>query len=336
MKRLLLISSLVLVCSTSIPVMAYSDIKNNIDNTENLKWDVYDPLSWNQYNSAEMPQSWLKDRMLDGSSGVSFPEGGDFIYVYTFLALKTGFKMPGYTPSAANADLEYYHAYANGLPHLGAEGIFPNDWKADLTSEGSQYQPNKSLEDIKKIWFEGKLVVMQVKNDDYEQNGGSHFIALDYIDTRKNEFYIFDSTKPAVRFSDVYSNDDILSIISISSSKNNSYELPSLYSKRGSMNLFSKTGERDPSTLGGGGAHMTEEQLAASKSEKKETAEETTKVTKTNQFENDAPNQDEESSKEEEKNEEQHIQLGWNLIPLILGLGGIGVFVWKRRQNKDY
>jgi hypothetical protein len=310
---------------------AYSDIDGKITSTDNISWNEFDPLSWNQFNADDMPESWLGHKMLDGSSGVSFPEGGDLIYVYTFLAIKTGHKMAGYIPSFANADLERMHAYANGLPHFGAEGIWSNGWHADLEPNGSQIQKNATLDSARKEFKDGKLVVLQVKNDNFtEETPYTHFIAIDSVE-KDNSVKIFDSYKPSAVFTDAYSPSDVVGMITLSSDKAKSTELPKLWERRGWKDVYSKDGERDKETLGGGGGK-------AGKADS--TYEEPKDKNKDNQSlgkyspKDDAPVKLERGNKVKKK-ESRKLSV-WKVVAAVVGLaiplGGL-VYSWKRKRN---
>lgn len=252
-------------------VYGYSNEDGTLQNTKKIEWNEFDPHSWNQTNAKDMPLSWLGNTMLDGSSGVSFPEGADLLYVYTFLALKTGYKMPGYIPSFANADLEYLKAYSNGLPHFGAEGIWGDGWSARLTEDGSQYLKG-TLAEAKKEWLSGNLVVLQLKYPNYsDEKPYTHFAAIDSIEDN-GEIYIFDSVNVGLRFTDSYRPSDVVGYIILENDKVKSYDLPVLWKNRSDTDLFSSE-ERDPSTLGGGGGRLSKETKRLVEEQKKEQAE---------------------------------------------------------------
>lgn len=321
-------------CGSS-PVLAYSRSDGTLRGTEDIAWNEYDPLSWNQFNAKDMPQSYLGSQMLDGASGVSFPEGGDLIYVYTFLAIKTGHKMAGYIPSFANADLERYHAYANGIAHLGAEGIWSNGWHADLEPNGSQLQKNVTLDSARNAFRNGKLVVLQVKNDNFtEETPYTHFIAIDSVEN-DNTVKIFDSYKLGAQFSDSYKSSDIVGMITLSSDKVKSTDLPKLWQRRGFKDVFSANNERDPATLGGGGGinskAIDKEPLPSANSENNSLGKYVPR--------DDAPEKIEKGSKV--KNYKQNSGSGlnvWNILAAILGIsisiGGF-IFIWLRKRNLD-
>lgn len=257
MKKLFIYSALVLgLTITSISgssVSAYSNEDGSIENTSSITWNEFDPLSWNQFNAKGMPESWLGDKMLNGASGVSFPEGGDLVYVYTFLSVKTMNKMMGYTPSFANSDLEYSKAYtSDGLVDLTKPDIWGNGWKYD-----TKVTSDLSIEKAKKLYDTGKLVILEIKNTG-ESALPTHYIAIDGID-KDGDVYIFDSYSPSYVFSDAYTDKDIVSITTLVSDSAKSYDLPKLYQNRGSQDLNSPTGERDKETLGGGGAKSQKE-----------------------------------------------------------------------------
>ena len=266
MKKLFIYSALVLgLTVTSIggsSVYAYSNEDGSIENTSSITWNEFDPLSWNQFNAKGMPESWLGDKMLNGASGVSFPEGGDLVYVYTFLSVKTKNKMMGYTPSFANSDLEYSKAYtSDGLVDLTKSDIWGNGWKYD-----TKVTSDLSVEKAKDLYNTGKLVILEIKNTG-ESALPTHYIAIDGI-AKDGGVYIFDSYSPSYVFSDAYSDKDIVSITTLVSDSTKSYDLPKLYQNRGSQDLNSPTGDRDKETLGGGGAksHKEIEEYVAKKS----------------------------------------------------------------------
>lgn len=313
-------------------VYAYSDIDGSITSTDNISWDAFDPLSWNQFNADKMPESWLGDTMLDGSSGVPFPEGGDLIYVYTFLAIKTGHKMAGYIPSYANADLERLHAYANGLPHFGAEGIWSNGWKANLQDNGSQIEKNVTLDSARKAFLDGDLVVLQVKNDNFtEETPYTHFIAIDSVED-DNSVKIFDSYEVGAVFSDAYKASDIVGMITLSSDEAKSTELPKLWERRGWEDVFSEDGSRDPATLGGGGGKATKDakDYQAPEDENKENQSLGTYTPR-----DDAPASKERGNKVKKSESSSKLNI-WNVLAAVVGLGipaGGVIYSWIKRRR---
>lgn len=313
-------------------VLAYSDIDGKITNTENISWNEFDPLSWNQFNAGNMPESWLGNKMLDGSSGVSFPEGGDLIYVYTFLAVKTGHKMAGYIPSFANADLERFHAYANGLPHFGAEGIWSNGWHANLQENGSQIQKGVTLDSARKEFQNGNLVVLQVKNDNFsEETPYTHFIAIDSVE-EDNSIRIFDSYKAGAVFTDAYSPSDVVGMITLSSDKVKSTDLPKLWERRGWKDLYSADGSRDKETLGGGGGKAGKDVSMYEKP--KDKLNENQSLGKYTP-KDDAPAKLERGNKVNKKKESRKISV-WKVVAAVVGLalptGGL-VYSWIKRRK---
>jgi hypothetical protein len=317
-------------------VSAFSDIDGGTSSPNNITWNAYDPLSWNQMNAKDMPPSWLGSQMLDGSSGVEFPKGGDLIYVYTFLAIKTGFKQPGYIPSFANADLERLHAYANGLPHFGAEGIWGNGWHANLQSNGSQLQQGATLDGAKKAWSSGKLVVLQVKYPNYsEQTPYTHFLAIDSVESN-GDIYIFDSVNPNRKFSDSYSAHDIVGMITLESDKAKSGDLPKLWQKRGFKDLNDPNGRPYDGADGGGGA-LPPSKITPAEETKLPSAEKDDQSLGKYKSVDDSPNTIEKGSKvKNKKKEESGSRFNfWNILAAVLGVGipvG-GIFLWKRLRK---
>lgn len=315
-------------------VRAFSDVDGSISSPNNITWNAYDPLSWNQMNADGMPPSWLDKQMLDGSSGVEFPKGADLIYVYTFLAIKTGFKQPGYIPSFANADLERLHAYANGLPHFGAEGIWGNGWHANLQPNGSQFQQGATLDSARKAWSSGKLVVLQVKYPNYsDKTPYTHFIAIDSIE-ENGDIYIFDSVNPNNKFSDSYSSHDIVAMITLESDKAKSGDLPKLWMKRGFKDLNDPSGKPSNGSDGGGGALPIDKVKPTKKTKLPSTEKDSQSLGKYKSAE-DAPSKVEKGNKVKSKKQSGSSFSVWNILAGVLGVGipvG-GILLWKKLRK---
>lgn len=337
--KLLLLLLVPMMLLSSTKVLAYSDSSGNIKNLTDDTFYPFDPLSWNQSNT-NIPLNYLQNRMLDGSSGKPFPQAADLIYVYTFLALKTGTKPMGYIPSYANADLYEKHAYANGVAHLGAEGIFSNGWHANLADTGSQLLQG-DIGDIKELWNKGHLIVLQVKYPDYTaENPITHFLAIDSIESN-GDIYIFDSVNPSLKFSDAYKDSDIVSYIDLSSESAKSTELPKLWQKRDSENLFSEDGKSSVGAFGGGGfdpnlnkkleketksSSSTAPSSDNSQSLGKFSTRDTSPV-EDSKFGNKAP------KPKKKRGFKSYLVVVFALI--ILTIGGVSVWIYKKKRTED-